>query len=119
MKLTNWILAVLFALFAVVQYNDLDPWLWILMYGYVAVVCGFAALGKWNNYVILAGLAVSLTWGVLLVPEFVKWLKMGLPNIAGQMKAESPHIEFTREFLGLAICVATLAWQFWLSKRKR
>jgi hypothetical protein len=119
MKITNWILAGLFLLFAAVQYNDPDPWRWALMYGFVAGACAFGAVGKWNKYVLWAGMAVCVVWAVLLLPEFVDWLRMGRPNIAEQMKAETPYIEFTREFLGLLTCLLALGWQLWLSKRKQ
>jgi hypothetical protein len=119
MKALNWVLAVMLGLFTVVQYNDPDPILWMLMYGYVAVICALAALGRWNKQAILAGLVGSIAWAFLLLPEFVNWIKMGCPNIAKQMKAETPYVEFTREFLGLVICVVVLSWQLWLSKRKQ
>ncbi|MCC6726866.1 MAG: transmembrane 220 family protein [Saprospiraceae bacterium] len=119
MKIANWVLAAMFALFAAVQYNDPDPWRWALMYGFVAFVCAFSAVGKRNLYVLWAGLGIGLGWAILLVPEFINWMKMGSPNIAGQMKAETPYIEFTREFLGLVLCLLALGWQVWLSKRKQ
>jgi hypothetical protein len=119
MKIGNLVLTAVFSLFAAWQYNDPDPWRWATIYGFVAAVCGFAAFGKRNGYMILGALVVSVLWGLSLVPKFVDWIKMGSPDIAGQMKAESPYIEFTREFLGLAICMVVLTWQLWLSKRKQ
>ncbi|HYI78522.1 MAG TPA: transmembrane 220 family protein, partial [Chryseolinea sp.] len=37
MRIVNFILAVLFLLFAFVQINDPDPVIWILIYGAMAV----------------------------------------------------------------------------------
>lgn len=118
MKIANIVFAILFSLFAAVQYNDPDPWRWAMMYSYVAIVCGLAALGKRNQYAIGLGLLASTIWALCLMPEFLNWLKMGSPTIVHQMKAETPYVEFTREFLGLTLCILTLAWQFWLWKRK-
>ena len=104
MKYVNFFLAALFALFAAVQFNDPDPLAWALLYGFVAVVSLLAGLGKYNRYVLLGGLAVCLVWLLTLIPEFVNWVQMGMPTITSSMKTEEPHIEYTREFLGLFLC---------------
>ncbi len=111
MKITNLILSAVFILFAYFQLNDPDPLGWTLLYLFMAAVCVFAAYGRSHKYVLWVGIAICLIWMGMLLPEFISWIKMGMPNIAGQMKAEESHIEFTREFLGLAICLAMLAWQ--------
>lgn len=111
MRIINLALAVIFLLFAYFQINDPDPYLWMLLYFYMAAVCIFTAYGRIHKYVIWAGIAGCLIWLVILLPEFITWVNMGMPNIAGQMKAEEPHIEFTREFLGLGICLSVLLWQ--------
>lgn len=119
-KAINLVLTALFTLFAAWQYNDPDPWRWALMYGFVAGVCGFAAFDKMNNYVTWAGIAICIIWLAFWLPEFSNWLKLGSPNIAGQMKAETPYVEFAREFFGLMICLLALGWQlWWLGKSKQ
>lgn len=111
MKITNYILAILFILFAYFQLNDPDPYLWMALYFYAAIVCLFAAYGRINKYLTWTGMGICLAWMAFLLPEFINWINMGMPNIAGEMKAEAPHIEFTREFLGLGICLAVFIWQ--------
>lgn len=110
MRYFNLFLAFLFILFAVVQYNDPDPWVWIVLYSFVGVVSLFAAFGRYHRYVIIGGLAVCLIWAVTLIPDFINWIKMGAPTITGSMKTEEPHIELTREFLGLLICGLALGY---------
>ena len=119
MKLFNIFLVILFVLFAVVQYNDPDPWAWIALYTFVAVVSGFAASGRYNRYVLLGGLAICLIWMITLVPDFISWIKMGAPTITGSMKAEEPHIELTREFLGLLVCGAALGYHLYASTKRK
>ena len=108
MKVFNLILAALFTVFAIVQYNDPDPWLWIAIYLFMAVISGMAAFGKYQKMVIGLGLGFCLGYLVLLLPDFVDWLTSGAESIIGSMKAEKPHIELTREFLGLVFCLVTL-----------
>ncbi len=124
MKILNIILTVFFALFAVVQLNDdtsamwWDPFIWALFYGFVAVVSGFAIFGKYHQYIILAGLAVSLIWAATLLPKFIDWINLGMPSITGQMKVTDPYIENTREFLGLLLAALTLYWHYARARRK-
>jgi len=112
MKVTNIILTLVFALFAFFQLNDIDPWAWVIMYGVVAVVSAAAIFRKYNKYVLLAGMAACVIWTGMLLPEFINWVQMGMPNIAGQMKAEAPHVEYTREFLGLILAFGVFFFHY-------
>lgn len=118
MKYLNIFLAVVFLLFAAVQYNDPDPIHWIALYLYTAGICGFAAFGKYNRYLLWAGLAVITVWVVLTIPDFFNWIKMGEPGIAGEMKATEPYIELTREFFGVLMCWAVVLWQLWRVRKR-
>lgn len=108
MKITNLVLGALFLLFAIVQYNDPDPWLWMLLYGFIAGVLIFAAFGKREKWVAIGGFLICAVWFLSLLPDFINWVQMGMPTITGSMKTEEPHIEYTREFLGLGICMLVL-----------
>ncbi len=110
MKIANWVLAVLFFLFAAVQYNDPDPVYWMLMYGGVCILYVLAALGRSNRPAAWVGLAVSLIWAATYIPDFWDWIQMGMPSIVETMKAEKPYVELTREFLGLLIAAAGCGW---------
>ena len=116
MKITNIIIGLLFILFAVVQINDPDPWLWVLLYAFVAGVYFFAAFDKRNKWVPLVGITLSAIWLISILPEFINWIQMGMPTITGSMKAEEPHIEYTREFLGLGICILAFFFNWRKSK---
>ncbi|MCB0376014.1 MAG: transmembrane 220 family protein [Sinomicrobium sp.] len=116
-KTIHIIVTILFLLFAAVQYNDPDGWKWILIYLFVAGIVGFGTVGRRDKTVILAAIGISGIWMLTLIPDFIHWIQMGMPTIVGHMKAEAPHIELTREFLGLVIILAALWWQFRLVKK--
>lgn len=112
MKTINIILTVLFVIFAAVQLNDPDPWLWVLIYGLVAVITGMAAMGRVQPKFLLGAIIACGIGIALYLPDFVGWLQMGTPTITGSMKAESPHVELVREFLGLVIVFLVLVWEY-------
>ncbi len=112
MKIFNLVLALLFLSFAIVQYNDPDPFVWIAIYGIVAVVCALAAFRKYYRWLILLGLAICAVELMTTLPGFIDWINRGMPNIVETMKAEKPYIEYTREFLGLILCIGTLIYQY-------
>lgn len=115
MKIINIILTLLFILFAYFQYNDPDPWLWIAVYLYIALVSGLAAAKIYNTWLIRIGLLGCIVGLGILLPDFLDWLNSGAESITQSMKAEKPHIELTREFLGLLICGLVLGWHLWQS----
>lgn len=117
MRTLSLILALLFALFAAAQINDPDPWEWVAIYGLVALLSTLAAFGRYYLPLLYLGLLISLIWMASLLPAFADWLKMGMPSIAGSMKAEASYIELAREFLGLLLCILALAWHLYCAKR--
>jgi hypothetical protein len=110
----KWIhigLGALFLLFAAWQFNDPDPWRWAALYGFVSVHSLLLAFGKGNRRLAGAGALVCLLWMGSLLPEFLDWLRIGTPNIATTMKASTPYVEYTREFLGLGLSLLVLGFQ--------
>jgi len=117
MKWINLILGVLFILFAYFQLNDPDPYGWVAIYVLVAGICFAAAFDRYYLPIIILGLIVSMLWTLSLIPDFINWIRSGAETIVGSMKAEKPHIELTREFLGLALISATLFFQYKKGKK--
>lgn len=109
--------ALLFALSAALQLNDPDPVLWFLAYAAVAVLLGMAAFGRFNRPFTAVLLLVLTVWLLTFVPDFVVWVRMGMPTIVGGMKAEEPHIELVREFGGLFLTVAALVYLLRVGRR--
>ncbi len=112
-KIGNLLLGIMFTLFAIVQYNDPDPIRWILLYSVAAISCFLFSRGVGIPILDYAGVAICLFGLVRLLPKLIEWIKMGMPNIAGSMKAETPYIEFTREFLGLLLAGLVFFWHTW------
>jgi hypothetical protein len=114
MKYVNILLAILFLASAILQYNDPpdDRLFWILIYGLLALISGLAVFGRYNVWSIALGMGIVLFYMFRLFPAFMLWINQGMPSIVGSMKAETPHIEFVREFLGLGICLLALIWHF-------
>ena len=122
MKPFNIIFCILFVISATLQYNDPDPWLWIPIYLYSAVLCGLAFLGKYYPRACLLGIGAYVIYGLYKLFEkdgALDWLtKHHAENIAATMKAEMPWIEDTREFFGLIILAGVLAINYLHAKKK-
>jgi hypothetical protein len=107
-RAVNWLMAGLFALATVVQYNDPDPVRWMAIYGAAMLVA--AAVG-WRGTVpavvpILVG-AVALIWGVF-------WSMGGggaatYSHMFDHWEMQNVPIEEARETSGLFIVAAWMA----------
>ena len=124
MKVFNIVFVVLFILSAALQYNDPDPYVWILLYLYGAFLCFMAFRNKFNSTLYLIGLAVYISYAIYLFFDktgVLNWAtEHNAENIAQSMKATRPWIEETREFFGLLILIgALLTNMIWKYQRKR
>jgi len=117
MKITNGILAILFFLFAALQLNDPDPWIWVAIYSAVGVLCGLTAMRHYFPKVILGAILITIFGIGWYLPDFINWLQTGMTSITSSMQAETPHVELIRECLGLVLVLATLVWLYWSGKK--
>lgn len=120
MRILNFILAVMFLIFAFVQINDPDPVLWILIYGVMAVMCVMAIFEFYPAKVTLGLLVVIILYSFTYVPGVMEWLQKDnkallFDDIA---KMQYPYIEQAREFLGLMICAGVLIFHLARAKKK-
>jgi hypothetical protein len=113
MKYFNYTFVFIFILFAAVQYNDPDQYLWIPIYLYPAYLCYKAAKGQMVN--IKLYLAGFIFFGLYALYKMfdtngvIDWIKFhNATSIANTMKAETPWVEESREFFGLLIIVTVL-----------
>lgn len=123
MKIFNLAFSILFLIFAALQYNDPDPYLWMPIYLYAAVLCWLAFRNKYYPKLMLVGIAVYAVYGIYLFftdDGVIDWMsKHNAENIARQMKASTPWIEDTREFFGLCLLSFVLLIDFLYAKRKK
>lgn len=108
MRVMHLILAVMFAVFAGLQYNDPDPVGWTLLY----LAATLLAVGVFRGMPVqrlvrpmgLALAAVCLVWMYTLRGGMAAFIARGdLALLAASMQAGDPVIEEAREFLGLGI----------------
>ena len=112
MKRFNQLFVFIFILFAVVQYNDPDPYLWVPIYLFPAVLCFLATREKFYKNVYTGGFIFFSLYAVYKLLDqngVIDWMRFhDAANIAATMKAEQPWIEESREFFGLAIILIVL-----------
>ena len=105
MKFANWGFGCLFLLAAVLQWNDPDPWRWLLVY-LAAGVVSISANFRPSIWRLAAAVAiVTMLWVLVDLPGVAQDFQFG--SLVSSMKAEDPSIEKSRELLGLLI---VLAW---------
>lgn len=123
MKVFNIFFVVIFVLFAALQYNDPDPYLWIPIYMYAATLCYLAAKGKFYPTAYLAGIGVYLVYaGYLFFTKdgVMDWVnEHNAENLVQTMKAEKPWVEDTREFGGLLILIVVLLANYIYAKKRK
>jgi len=91
------ILGVLLVIFAVVQYNDPDPGLWMMFYGIGAFFCISSAFfhTKYSYLAMYIYMVICLVFAIINWPEV--W--MGFD----QTEPPSVHVEKARESCGLLV----------------
>ncbi len=109
--LINVLLALIFILFAIVQLNDPDPFVWFTLYLLVAL---FSLISIFREVPrpLLYGFGLVLLFYAAMHLEFaIEWIMSeNKGELFGEMQEEKQYLEGTREFLGLLIALAALAY---------
>ncbi|QEC67481.1 hypothetical protein FRZ67_09295 [Panacibacter ginsenosidivorans] len=123
MKIFNLIFVFLFVLFAALQYNDPDPYIWMPIYLYAAALCWQASRKKFYPKAYIAGIIVYAVYAVYKIFDqngLLDWLELHhAENIAETMKAEKPWVEETREFFGLVILIIVLLIDLLYARKRK
>jgi len=122
MKVFNLVFCLVFIFFAALQYNDPDPYVWIPIYMYSAILCWLAFRNKFYPKSYLFGIVCYSLYAIGLF-----FWKNGVwdwatvhhgEDIASTMKAEKPWIEETREFFGLLILIVVLLIDYFYARKR-
>lgn len=110
----------MFLAFAALQINDPDPVIWILIYGVMAVVCVMAIFEYYPRKYLIGLAVIYALYSIVYLPGVGEWLAQDdkaqlFDDLA---KMEHPFIEESREFIGLLICLAVLAFYLIRSRRR-
>lgn len=117
-RIVKLVLAIIFLLFAVLQYNDPDPLLWMVIYGYTAILLILPIKTLVFSRVVLASVVLGCIYACFYIPGVYQWLTSGnLSSIAESMKVDKMYIEETREFFGLLIAIVALAYHYFTLER--
>ncbi len=112
-KIIKVILAILFGIFAIVQYNDVDPWLWIAIYGFVSILFILNITGWYNSRIILGLIIIAIGFSFVYVPGVIDYIQQGQPEVLIEsMQAKKPYIEETREFGGIWLVILALTYLY-------
>src|SRR6187401_3108065 len=123
MKIFNLFFVFVFVVFAALQYNDPDPYMWVPIYLYAAVLCWYASRNKFYPNAYIAGMIVYALYAAYKIFDqngLLDWInKHHAEDIAATMKAEKPWIEESREFFGLLILIGVLGIDLIYARRKK
>jgi hypothetical protein len=123
-KIFNAFFIVVFILFAALQYNDPDPYIWMPVYLYAAWCCYLGFRGIYAPVRFYVGLFVFIIYAIFLFfsDDGVQyWLTdRHAESLTETMNAEKPWIEQSREFFGLLIvCGAISINAVYLRRRQK
>lgn len=121
MRIVNFLLAVMFLVFAFLQINDPDPLIWILIYGVMAVYCIMAIFSFYPQKLLLATIAIYVLYGLSYINGVIAWAQSENPALlfSDVAKMDYWYIEEAREFLGLLICLGILIFYIIRSRSLR
>jgi len=108
----NVIFLLSFLIFAYLNLNDIDPWLWVPIYMSAAICCALAIFEMYYPVVYALLMLFYLVYAAILF--FAKdgvrdWItKYKKESLVQTMQATKPYIEKTREFFGLLIITGAL-----------
>lgn len=109
MRVASSIACLLFTVAMTLQYNDPDPFVWMLIYGFIAILSGLAIGKLYFPRITFALMLVYLLAVLSLAPNLLSTTFAALSSIHMQNLQD----ELVREAWGLLICLiwATVLWR--------
>ncbi|MEO8884683.1 MAG: transmembrane 220 family protein [Mucilaginibacter sp.] len=114
----NVIFFLSFLVFAYLNLDDIDAWLWVPIYMSAAICCGLVVVNLYypTAYLVLIGFYMIYAVFLFFNKDGVwDWIvKYKTPSLVQGMKADKPYIEQAREFGGLLIISAALLINYFM-----
>ena len=118
-KIKNLFLFVLFALFAVLQLNDIDGELWFSIYFIVSLLCLYNTFKAIPKSILILSIIALMTYSAFHFSLFIDYLNTeNKVEIFGEMVYDKPYLEGTREFVGLLLAAFGIMYQIKIRKLK-
>jgi hypothetical protein len=116
-KITNFILCIVFIIFALLQLNDLDGVLWFSIYFIVALICLYNNFKPVPKHLLILTIIALLAYSAFHFSLFIDYLETeNKEEIFGEMVYDKPYLEGTREFIGLLIATFGIIYQLKIRK---
>ena len=118
-KIKNLILFLLFAIFALLQLNDLDGELWFSIYLIVSLLCLYNTFKAIPKSILILSIIALMTYSAFHFSLFIDYLNTeNKEEIFGEMVYDKPYLEGTREFIGLLLAAFGIMYQIKIRKLK-
>ena len=118
-KIKNLILFLLFAIFALLQLNDLDGELWFSIYLIVSLLCLYNTFKAIPKSILILSIIALMTYSAFHFSLFIDYLNTeNKEEIFGEMVYDKPYLEGTREFVGLLLAAFGIMYQIKIRKLK-
>lgn len=99
-RYVNYLVIIVFAIAAVLQYNDVNALRWMLIYGAAFIISLQFAMRKLHWATAAALAVVCLIWALFKVPDLTI---SGFQHMMDEVRMIQTGVEAAREFLGLLI----------------
>ena len=97
------------AVFALLQFNDPDPLVWVVAYALVTLAIAAPPEPDWSRLCTWLAGGMLLSLALIALRGFIDFLQSGdVASIAAEMSPDRPHVEPAREFLGVVIAAVAL-----------
>ncbi|WP_242118166.1 transmembrane 220 family protein [Aestuariivivens sediminicola] len=114
----NYTLCVIFIIFALLQLNDPDGWIWFAIYFVIGAICLIQNFNPLSKYILVIVFLLLLIYAGFHFKLFVDYLLTeNKAEIFGEMVYEKPYLEGSREFIGLLLAAGAIFYQ--MKQRKK
>lgn len=119
-NLIHALFALLLLVFAYLQLNDPDPWVWISFYLMCAAVPLSLLFNLYDRRILWIAAGLCLLHLGTAAPGAFEYLAhhLGHESIIQDMSPERPYIEETREWIGAAIALALIIVSAMIGRKK-